>query len=454
MAKHIIHVQPTQCMLTGEKFTEANHLVVLKSGVAYCRKTVDGNVNDSGFVSCPLSEYAYSAKSKTEVFQQKELLPKHVDALDKRCADFEKSIEKLYLRLDKMVTYEEPEMNDEESKLDYLAQDDISDVDDDSDDDTSDFSAFESGRYAMLIRRLKKLKAHRDNLEARVKANLVTGKKLSAPWVDADWSPPAGSIDALAAANAGTRRSTRNAEREERRVAKEARRGSNQVVHNVHVLKDSVPKKWWKDNPNAPKPADWAEKERAKKGWLTEEEQDELEEEEQDKLKEQRIAAWRATQSPIPVLEGSTARQRWAMRLYRLPKRKYYIEEKTKELEAAGANLQVQLWNTRLKHYEARLEPTRKLIAERITKQEAKGDAEALEVLKNFFVAAEETGQKEVEDTIAAKKRAEEEAKKKAEAEAEAAKKAEAKAKAKAEAEARGEEYVDPDEGDEEEDDY
>lgn len=448
-------IQPSSCMYSGNRFTTSDHCVVLSSGVAISRSTAEASCNDAGFVKCPLSEYAYAVKKAEDVYKNKTVEPKHLDALQKRCNDFQKQVDELQVRLDFMVTVEPPTYSEAEQKLDYLAPDDISEPEDNSDDDFADYTAFESTQYNLLITRLKKLKTFRDDLQRTIEANLAQGKKTSAAWVNADWRPPADTRLAADAKAAAERRAARAVERAERRAAILSRCGSNQAVHNVHVLNKSVPRKWLQANPNVPKPADWAEKERAKQGWLTEQEEEELDEEEADKLKATRIAEWRASQSPIPQLPGSVRRFRWALRLYKAAWVTYHINQRVAALEAEGEQLEKQLWQNKLRNNDSRVSDTRLKVAACIRKCEARGDMEAKLLIQKYFEDCENTGKGEVERHVAAKKAAEEAAAKKAAEEAAAAAAAAEKARLKAEAEARGETYVDPDEeGEGDDDDY
>lgn len=447
-------IQPTKCMFSGNDFTESDHCVVLNSGVAVSRSTAEASSNDAGFVKCPLSEYAYSTKTAADVLTNKVVEAKHLKALEKRCKEFQADVEALQTRLDVMITVEPPSYNDAEQKISYLEADDVSEPEDNSDDEFTDYTSFETTQYALLVERLKKLKTFRDDLRRSTEATLAHGKKINAAWVDAAWVPAADTRLAEDAKGATERRAGRKAEREQRRNAIQARRGSNQAVHNVHVLNKQVPKKWLKENPNVAKAADWEFKERAKQGWLTEQEEEDLDEEEADKLKATRIAEWRASQSPIPALPASVRRFRWALRLYKSHWVTYYITQKVAELEAAGEQLEKQLWQNKLRNNDVRVSDTRMKVAACIAKCEARGDVEGATAIKKYFEECESTGKGEVERHVSAKKAAAEEAAKKAAEEAKAAAAAAEKAKLKAEAEARGEEYVDPDEeneGDEEE---
>jgi len=449
-----ILIQPSQDMLSGTSFTESDHCVVLGSGVAVSRSTADASCSDAGFVKCPLSEYAYAVKKSADVFKNKTLEPKHLDALRRRLKEFQTQVEAYQERLDYMITVEPPTYSEVEQKLEYLQPDDLSEPEDNSDDELTDYTSFESTPYALLITRLKKLKTFRDDLQRAIETNLANGKKINAAWLDAAWRPPADSRLATDAKAATERRAARKAEREERRVAIQARRGANQAVHNVHVLNKQIPKKWFKANPNVQRAADYEFKERAKQGWLTEAEEEDLEEEEADKLKLTRIEEWKASQPPIPALAGSVRRFNWALRLYRSSWVRYAVTQRVESLEAAGEQLEKQLWQNQLRTNDTRVADTRLKVAACIAKCEARGDAEGAAAIKQYFEDCEGTGRNEVERHVAAKKAAAEAAAKKAAEEAAAAEKAAEKAKLKAEAEARGEEYVDPDgeegEGDDE----
>jgi hypothetical protein len=417
---------------------------VLKSGVALCRKCVDNCVSEEGdFVKCPISEYAYSVKNKNDVFANKTILPQHNDALLARCRSFDKEIEKIRQRLDYIQLYKQPNFTEEEAKMDLLqAEDEYSYPEDESDDDFSDFSSFDASQYSRLFTRLQALGAFLTMLREAESNRRTLGQKLGKNWSDPAWRPEPDTPEELLAASARANRAQRKAEREERYANKAARSGANQVVHNVHVLNKQIPKKWFKENPNTPKPADWEEKERAKLGWLSPEEQEELDEEEAEKLTQQRIAEWRSQRSPVPTLFGSVSRQRWAERLYRLPRQKHYIEQRKSEIPED----EHVAWDNLLERLTLKVKNTRSRIESRVNKASYK-DAQ---MLKQFFLEAEQLGVAQVEKEIADKKAAEEEARRKAEEAAEKARKAEEKARLKAEAEARGEEWVDPDEGDEE----
>jgi len=443
-----ILVQPTKCCLTNEPFTEANHLVMLKSGVPLCLKSVKRSTSDGGFVKCPVSEYSYNVKNISEIFQNKELKPEHVTALQRRYDTFLNEIKAVQERLWLMDLTPDPDMDEEEEKtMPWLQLSDISSPDDSSDDDREDHTSFEATSYAQSLVYLLKLKNFRDQLREKKLNLLESGKRIQAEWVDESWQPSAGSPADLKSKAARARRAKRQAERNERRAAIKA--GSAKVVHNIHVLNKQIPKKWLTNNPNTPKPPDWEERERAKLGWLTQDEQDELEEEEAEKLTAERIAEWKAGRSAVPSFPGSVNKQRWAERLYRLARRRHYITAKIEGLEDSR---QKQLWQKRLDDHEACCEVTREKIAQRIEKVASQGDNQRKQKLVDFFSDAERIGDDEVKAEIEAKRKAEEEAKRKAEEEAEALRKAEEKAKAKAEAEARGETYVDPDEaGDEDE---
>lgn len=403
-------------------------------------------------MKCPVSEFSYSVKTAEDVFKAKELKEEHVAALHKRCVEMLAQIQEVQNRLNVMSLTPDPTTTEEEDKsMKWLAFSDESSPDDSSDDDLTDHTAFESTPYARQLKMLLKLKAFRDARLQHKATLLANGKKINAEWVTDSWQPPEGSPADLKAKAAVKRREKRQAERAERRAA--IKKGSEQVVHNIHVLNKQVPKKWAQNNPYTPKAPDWEEKERAKQGWLTEAETEELDEEAAEALTAKRKAEWRAGRSAVPKMPGSVNKQRWAERLYKLSRRQHYITDKVNSMEDPR---QKQLWQKRLDDHTGRVELTQAKINTRIEQVSARGDNERKKQISEFFVDAKKIGENEIAAEIEAKRKEEEEAKKKAEEEAEAARKAEAKAKAKAEAEARGEEYVDPDvekEGGEEEED-
>jgi hypothetical protein len=443
-----IVVQPSKCTLSGERFDQSNPLFMLKCGCALGTRTVRNvkAMNDSGFVLCPVCDYSYTLKNPGDMVNNNTLTQEHVLAQLARCKWYEKEIDGLQKRLDVLgvvVATESPEMNEDEAT--FLEESDDSVVDDSSEDELADFTAFESTSYWVLMRRLAKLKEFKTTLEQRMKETLELGKRMGGP---RDWASQEVSLES-ADADRVKRRQTRRAERlaavKERQKQKGSRSGANQVVHNVYVLNKQAPRKWVRDNPNAPKPADWEEKERDKQGWLTAKETEEMDEEEQEKLKAARKAEWKSQQSKVPKMHGSIAKQRWGERLYRQARRRHYIDAKIAGLkETAGSEQQVVLWKTRLETFEARLLLTQTKCNARVEKMRARDRMQG-ETLETYFADAVRIGIEEIEAEVEAKRKAAEEARLKAEAEAEAQAKAEAKAKAKADAEARGETWVDPD---------
>lgn len=450
---HIV-VQPTACAFSGQAFDDCNTRVILKCGCALGSKTVLDNMNN-GFVYCPLCCYAYTVKQKGNFTSANLLTADHNGAQLARCEKYEKEIELLRVKIDQRVLEDEPEMTKEERDFSWLQIEDDSDVADSSEDDFDDFTAFESTTYAILAARLAKLKQKNDELDGQLGAVNAKGKGMKLPWAtDASWTLPADSDESARAEAKRDRRLTRKKQRDSLFAERESKRGAFKVVHNTHVLNKQVPRRWAKDNPNMPKPSNWEEQERAKAGWLTAAELENMDEDEQEKVTNERRQAWKSERSAVPTLYGSVARQRWAGRLYRLPRQRHYINARVQQL-VGSSDKEKNLWNNRLNLFEDRAVQTQTKIDGRVLKQNVR-DSSSVNALVDFFQKATKIGESEIEAEIAARVKAEEEARAKSKQEAAAAAKAEAKVKAKAEAEAKGEEFVDPDgddEGDGEEED-
>lgn len=289
-----------------------------------------------GFVCCPICNLSYVSKPQDE---QKVLTSENYSVQEKRIAYYENEYYRLQKELDVMIVNSDADLYEElERENPWLVPSDSSSASGTSDDEGS-YLAFESSQYAANHRRLLRLIAKCKAKEQEIQQTLAVGKTLKAPWTnDRSWVPPTGTNDRKRIDARIARREVRQKERRLRDTARKTRFGEGKLVHNIHVIAGAVPKKWAKDNPNAPPPPNVDELQRAKKGWVTAEENDNLDEEVLEALKAQRIAEWRATQSPLPKFERPGGKkQRWAKRAYNSNRRLYYLENKISELNAKGS---------------------------------------------------------------------------------------------------------------------
>lgn len=444
-----IIIQPIKCAATGQSFSCTVLPCLLKCGCVLSTAEVEKATTETGFVYCTVCEFAYNVKSKGKLLSDnRELRPEHIGAQLKRCTFLEEEIARIQMDMDSMIIDGPLIRAEEEESLDFISESDPSSVEDESDMDVQDFLSFDATDYARFSGRLKKLKARRDEL-AKAKKDLESlGKQLNAPWAkDSKWMPSDAELTRKILAKQ-ERRKLRGEERQKRYEARQSRRGSRKVVHNVHVLDKNVPRKWRDSNPNAEPAADFEEKAREKQGWLTEQEQEDMDDDEQAATTEKRRDEWRAKQSKVPKIFGSVQRQRWAARLYKIARRRHYFNERIAGLTGTD-EAQLQLWKARLDKHEANLVATQAKCAKRLEDLEVMGRYEAAAKLKALLDQATKIGEDEIAAEMEAKRKAEEAAAAKA-AEEEAARiKAEEKAKAKAECEARGEVWKDPDAADE-----
>jgi hypothetical protein len=414
------------------------------------------NITEAGFVYCPVCEYSYTDSKAAALADNRVLVPAHIAAQASRCNFFEGEIGKLESALDVMITEAPLPLAENEKSLAWILESDLSSVSDESGVEGGDYLAFASTEYALLAGRMSALKARRNLLVATKNEKLELGAKLRAPWAkDASWGPEAASEEGQLVLARNLRRAKRRTERAVRYQTRASTDGASKVIHNVHVLGKNVPRKWREADPNANPAGDSELKALDKKGWLNEQELEELDDDEQAAVTEKRREVWLSQQSRVPKIFGSEKRQRWANRLYRIARRNHYFGERIEGL--GGDESQVMQWRTLLQAHAQRLTQTEIKCELRLSSLEAAGRYETAGKLRALFQEATAIGAKEIADELAARAAALAASIAAEAAAAEVAAKAEEKLRLKAEAEARGETYVDPDadnegDGEEEED--
>jgi len=458
-------LQPTNCCATGKPLTETAYGCPLKCGCVISSTEVEKIASDTGFIQCPICELAYVAKNKKVLLTPSEVTSAHVDAQMKRLQYFEQQIQQIESEIlymneagdalipddssDEelaMLSQQNVDYNEEEWKL--IQSSDTSDVSDDSWDEGDDFLSFDSTVLAKYYQRMKNLKAKRDSLALK-KANLIkVGEKQGAKWISDSYKPKPTSLKVKFVTVRAAQRMRLRMEAAKRREARMLRLGSAQVVHNPDVLGKNVPKKWREANPNVGKTPEQELKEREKKGWLNEEEQ-ELDEEAQEALKAQRIAEFKKSQGPVPKIRGSVRRVRLAVRLFNNAKRQHLLrstvaafQEEAAKGDAKHADLVIR-WTNKLEKQQARVEKTRAQVKAIVTVMEAKKKFELAVKTKAYFDEAERCGEETLQAVLDAKRLAQEQKLAREKADKKAAKKEAKKAARKKAAEEAGEDFDD-----------
>lgn len=348
-----------------------------------------------GFACCPVCSFSYVLKAKP---RKSEVTAESYAQQEMRITHYQNEVHRLQKELDSMIVNSDNDLYEElQAAHPWLIPSDSSSVSGTSDDEGS-YLDFDSSLYAANHRRLVRLIAVCKEKEKALKTRIEVGVSLGAPWVkDRSWVPPVGTSDRKRIDARNDRSEQRKKERREREAAKKMRAGDKKVVHNVNVMSGQVPSKWIKSNPNSPPPPNFAELQRAKKGWVTADELETLDEEAVDALKAKRIAEWKALQSPLPKFERSgVKKQRWATRAYNIHRRTFFLETSVAREHASGNTHRVKQLERLLGEHKRRNDNSVRKFEELVSKLQAQGGALSAKKLKEVFTQTSDMGFKEV----------------------------------------------------------